>query len=275
MSDGQPHSPIRGPLEADRLEDGLYFVPDLSLELLAEADSTNAVAADRARAGAPEGLVVVADHQVAGRGRLDRTWETPPGTAVTFSLVLRPRVPPASWPWLPLLAGHNVAKALTSLGYDARVKWPNDVLLDDRKVAGILVERVETPDGPAAIVGVGINVGLGAEELPVPTATSLALAAPAGTPVPSRVDVLLQVLPTIKEAYDIWQAGGEQATGRLASSYRSRCATLRREVRIELPGGGQLTGTAVDVDTDGRLVVEADGRTERVGAGDVVHVRPA
>ncbi|HWI42803.1 MAG TPA: biotin--[acetyl-CoA-carboxylase] ligase [Nocardioides sp.] len=275
MTDGQIQSPNRGPLDADRLADGLYFVPDLSLELLPEADSTNAVAADRARAGAPEGLVVVADHQVAGRGRLDRTWETPAGTAVTFSLVLRPTVPAASWPWLPLLAGHNVAKALTSMGYDARVKWPNDVLLDDQKVAGILVERVETPEGPVAIVGVGINVGLAADELPVPTATSLALAATPDTRVPGRVEVLLQVLPMVKEAYDIWQAGGEQATERLASSYCSRCATLRRDVRVELPGGGQLTGTAVDVDADGRLVVEADGRTERVGAGDVVHVRPA
>jgi BirA family transcriptional regulator, biotin operon repressor / biotin---[acetyl-CoA-carboxylase] ligase len=275
VTDGQIRSPARGPLDADRLTEVFDLVPDLSLELLPETDSTNAVAGQRAREGAPEGLVVVADHQRAGRGRLDRTWETPPGTAVTFSLVLRPTVPPSSWPWLPLLVGHNVAKSLTALGYDARVKWPNDVLLGDLKVAGILVERVETPAGPAAIVGVGVNVAMSADELPVPTAVSLATAPHATEPVPDRAEVLRQVVATVKEAYDLWQTGGDQATERLASSYRSHCATLGREVRVDLPGGGQLSGRAVDVDEAGRLVVEAGGRTERVGAGDVVHVRPA
>nr|WP_246319984.1 biotin--[acetyl-CoA-carboxylase] ligase [Nocardioides kongjuensis] len=243
----------------------------MSFELLAEAPSTNEVAAERARAGAHEGLVVVADHQSSGRGRLDRTWETPPGTAVTFSLVLRPTVPPASWPWLPLLVGHNVAKAITALGHDANVKWPNDVLLDgERKVAGILVERVETPTGPAAIVGVGINVAMSADELPVPTATSLAVAGPGA---PDRTSVLLAVVAAVREGYDVWQAGGEQGTARLAASYRSNCATLGRDVRVELPGGGELLGRATDIDDDGRLVVATADGTERVGAGDVIHVR--
>jgi BirA family biotin operon repressor/biotin-[acetyl-CoA-carboxylase] ligase len=277
---GPSQHPARGPLDADRLAEAFALVPDLSLELLAEAPSTNQVAAERAKAGAAEGLVVVADHQVAGRGRLDRTWETPPGTAVTFSLLLRPSVAAVSWPWLPLLVGHNVAKALTALGHDARVKWPNDVLLEDpspgsgepRKVAGILVERVDTPDGPAAIVGVGINVATTAEELPVPTATSLAVATGA---TPDRTAVLLEAIAAIREGYDVWQAGGEQGTARLATSYRSHCATLGREVRVDLPGGGVLTGRAVDVDDDGRLVVETASGAERVGAGDVVHVRSA
>jgi BirA family biotin operon repressor/biotin-[acetyl-CoA-carboxylase] ligase len=265
--------PVRGPLDGDRLAAASELTPDLAFELLSEAPSTNEVAAERARAGAHEGLVVVADHQSSGRGRLDRTWQTPPGTAVTFSLLLRPTVPPASWPWLPLLVGHNVAKALVALGYDASVKWPNDVLLDaDRKVAGILVERVETPTGPAAIVGVGINVGMSAEELPVPTATSLAVA---GTDVPDRTSVLLGVVAAVREGYDMWQAGGEQGTARLAASYRAQCATLGRDVRVELPGSGELLGRATDIDDDGRLVVETAAGTERVGAGDVIHVRPA
>lgn len=273
MTLGSPQYPARGPLDGERLAAAFALTPGLSLELLAEAPSTNEVAGERARSGAPEGLVVVADHQVAGRGRLDRTWQTPPGTATTFSLVLRPTVPAASWPWLPLLVGHNVAKSLTALGYDARVKWPNDVLLDgDRKVAGILVERVDTPDGPAAVVGVGINVAMTADELPVPTATSLAVAAPGA---PDRTQVLLEVVTAIREGYDIWQAGGDLGTARLATSYRSHCATLGRDVRVDLPGGGELRGRAVDVDADGRLVVETASGTERVGAGDVVHVRPA
>ncbi|WP_082605789.1 biotin--[acetyl-CoA-carboxylase] ligase [Nocardioides sp. Root190] len=272
MTLGSPQHPDRGPLDRDRIDGAFALTPGLTLELLPAAPSTNEVAAERARAGAAEGLVVVADHQQAGRGRLDRVWSTPPGTAVTFSLVLRPSVPAASWPWLPLLVGHNVAKSLTSRGYDARVKWPNDVLLDgDLKVAGILVERVDTPDGPAAIVGVGINVATTAEELPVPTATSLAISAPGA---PDRHEVLIEAVSAIREGYDIWQAGGELGTARLATSYRSHCATLGREVRVDLPGGGELTGRAVDVDADGRLVVETANGQERVGAGDVVHVRP-
>ncbi|TQK72356.1 biotin--[acetyl-CoA-carboxylase] ligase [Nocardioides sp. SLBN-35] len=272
MTSGSTPTPTRGPLDGDRLAGASDLTPDLTFELLPETPSTNEVAAERARAGAHEGLVVVADHQSSGRGRLDRTWETPPGTAVTFSLVLRPTVPPASWPWLPLLVGHNVAKAITALGYDAKVKWPNDVLLDaDRKVAGILVERVETPTGPAAIVGVGINVAMTADELPVPTATSLAVAGPGG---PDRTSVLLAVVAAVREGYDVWQAGGEQGTTRLATSYRSHCATLGRDVRVELPGGGELLGRATDIDDDGRLVVTTAAGTERVGAGDVIHVRP-
>ncbi|WP_408896366.1 biotin--[acetyl-CoA-carboxylase] ligase [Nocardioides sp. R1-1] len=272
MTSGATPTPTRGPLDGDRLAGAFDQAPDLSFELLAEAPSTNEVAAERARAGAHEGLVVVADHQSSGRGRLDRTWQTPPGTAVTFSLVLRPTVPPTAWPWLPLLVGHNVAKAITAFGYEASVKWPNDVLLaDDRKVAGILVERVETPTGPAAIVGVGINVAMTAEELPVPTATSLAVAGPEA---PDRTSVLLGVVAAVREGYDVWQAGGDQGTARLATSYRGHCATLGRDVRVELPGGGELVGRASDIDDDGRLVVQTADGTERVGAGDVIHVRP-
>lgn len=271
MTLGSNQHPARGPLDGERLAAAFALTPGLSLELLAEAPSTNEVATERARAGAAEGLVVAADHQVAGRGRLDRTWETPAGTAATFSIVLRPTVPAATWPWLPLLVGHNVTKALVALGYDARVKWPNDVLLDDdRKVGGILVERVETPDGPAAIIGVGINVAMTADELPVDTATSLAVASPGS---PDRTQVLIEAVTAVREGYDVWQAGGELGTARLATSYRSHCATLGREVRVDLPGGGRLTGRATDIDADGRLVVETASGTERVGAGDVVHVR--
>ncbi|GAA3675957.1 biotin--[acetyl-CoA-carboxylase] ligase [Nocardioides ginsengisoli] len=270
MTSGSAQPPARGPIDGERLAEATALTPDLTFELLPEAPSTNQIAADRARSGAHEGLVVVADHQVAGRGRLDRVWTTPPGTAVTFSLLLRPTVAPAAWPWLPLLVGHNVAKALIAQGYDASVKWPNDVLLGDRKVAGILVERVETSTGPAAIVGVGLNVGLREDELPVPTATSLAIA---GSTDPDRTQVLVDVVTAVREGYDVWQAGGEQGTARLAASYRANCATIGREVRVELPGGGELLGTATDIDADGRLVVETSDGAERVGAGDVIHVR--
>lgn len=262
----------RPPLDEHLLTVELALTPDLTLELLPESPSTNQVAADRARDGAPDGLLVVADHQTAGRGRLDRTWETPAGAAITFSLVLRPTVPASSWPWLPLLTGHTVAKALASFGYETRVKWPNDVLIDGRKVAGILVERIDTEDGPAAVVGVGINVSTPADELPVPTATSLAVAHPDLTP--TREGVLLGVVAAVREGYDAWQVGGSDAASRLASSYVAACATVGQDVRVDLPGGTAMAGRAVDVDIDGRLVVETGDGVEKVGAGDVVHVVP-
>ena len=262
----------RPPLDRARLAETTASVPALTVEVLDTAPSTNAIVADRARQGAPDGLVVVAEHQTAGRGRLDRTWETPAGTALTFSMLLRPTVPSSSWPWLPLLTGYAVARALDARGYDAGVKWPNDVLIGDRKVAGILVERVETPDGPAAVIGVGLNTGMTAEELPVPTATSLSLETGPADP-PDRTDVLLDVVAAIRETYDDWQLGGEPAGQRLAASYASACVTVGRQVRVDLPDGSVLEGRAASVDATGRLVVEAsDGRHE-IGAGDVVHVR--
>jgi BirA family biotin operon repressor/biotin-[acetyl-CoA-carboxylase] ligase len=251
------------------------LAPDLVVEVLDTTTSTNAVAADRARAGAPEGLVVVAEHQTAARGRLDRTWETPPRSSVLFSMVLRPTVPPASWPWLPLLTGHTVTKALRGEGYDAGVKWPNDVLIarpdgQGKKIVGILVERIETPDGPAAVVGVGLNVSLTEDELPVPTATSLAIESGVE---PDRTALLVTLLRSLREAYDAWQVGGEEATARLRTSYAAACVTLGRDVRVELPGGTELTGRATGVDPGGRLIVTGPAGETAVGAGDVVHVR--
>jgi BirA family biotin operon repressor/biotin-[acetyl-CoA-carboxylase] ligase len=262
----------RPPLDAARLSAAdPDLLPGLSVEVLDEAGSTNALAADRARAAAAEGLVLVAEHQSAGRGRLDRSWDAPPRSALTFSLLLRPSVPSAAWPWLPLLAGYAVAKALKAHGFAAVVKWPNDVLLEGRKVAGILVERVDTPSGPAAVVGVGLNVAMTAEELPVPEATSLAVA---GGPVPDRTALLVDVLASLWEAYTVWQEGGDQAGARLAASYAAACATVGSQVRVELPSGEVLNGTASGIDPHGRLLVEHTAGRTAVSAGDVVHVRP-
>ena len=259
------------------------LLPGLTIEVVEEAPSTNALVAERARSGAPEGLVLVAEHQTAGRGRLDRTWEAPARSALTFSVLLRPTAPTQSWPWLPLLTGYALDKALKGLGFDASVKWPNDVLIGERKVAGVLVERVETPSGPAAVVGIGLNVGMTAEELPVPEATSLAVVRPGD--VPERSSLLLELLASLWESYVAWQEGGELAGMRLMESYSGACATLGRQVRVELPSGEVLTGTATGIDPSGRLLVEhgvAGGAEEgpedgvgrtAVSAGDVIHVR--
>jgi BirA family biotin operon repressor/biotin-[acetyl-CoA-carboxylase] ligase len=266
----------RPPLDAERLAAAdPDLLPGLTVEVVEEAASTNALVAERAHAGASEGLVVVAEHQTAGRGRLDRTWEAPARSALTFSVLLRPTAPLPSWPWLPLLTGYAVDKALKAAGFEASVKWPNDVLLADRKVAGVLVERIETSSGPAAVVGVGLNVGMTAEELPVPEATSLAVAGQA----PDRTELLIAVLASLWESYTAWQEGGDLGGMRLAASYAAACATLGRQVRVALPSGEELTGTATGIDPSGRLLVEraVDGRVERttVSAGDVVHVRTA
>ena len=122
--------PARPPLDAERLAAAdPDLLTGLTVEVVEEAASTNALVIERARSGAAEGLVVAAEHQTAGRGRLDRTWETPPRSGLTFSVLLRPTAPTASWPWLPLLAGYAVDKALKAAGFEASVKWPNDVLL--------------------------------------------------------------------------------------------------------------------------------------------------
>jgi BirA family biotin operon repressor/biotin-[acetyl-CoA-carboxylase] ligase len=269
--------PARPALDPDRLAElDPDVAPGLRVEVVEETGSTNAVVADRARTGESEGLVVVAEHQTSGRGRLDRTWQAPPRSALTFSVLLRPTVPGARWPWLPLLTGHAVSKALRADGYDAVVKWPNDVLLgtgaDERKVAGILLERIETDAGPAAVVGVGLNVGMTAEELPVPEATSLALAHAGDRP--DRTDLLLLVLQTLWEAYDAWQTGGDAAAEHLAASYANGCATVGRDVMVALPAGETLTGRASAIDPSGRLVVSTGrGEPVAVSAGDVVHVR--
>lgn len=256
--------PARPSLDKERLAAG---PPGLAVEVVEATPSTNAVVAERARAGAPEGLVVVTEHQTSGRGRLDRTWETPARAALTFSVLLRPQVPATEWPWLPLMTGYAVGRALREAGFEAGVKWPNDVLLGEGKVGGILVERVDTPTGPAAVVGVGINVSTTREELPVEAATSLAIESGAA---PDRTDILLWVLGALREEYDAWQGGG---TAALHAAYLRSCVTVGRDVRVDLPGGGALTGRATGIDPGGRLVVQAPGGESAVGAGDVVHVR--
>lgn len=265
----------RPPLDPVALSTALTRPASLwrQVDVVGSSPSTNADLAARARAGAPAGAVLVADHQTAGRGRLDRTWVTPAGSALTFSVLLAPdRVPTVRWPWLPLLVGIAVAEGVRRVAeVDCTLKWPNDVLVGDRKLAGILVERVERADGPVAVVGVGLNVSLSESELPVPTATSLLLEGAATT---DRTVVLREVLRSLEALFLQWQADGGDPRLGLVESYVRRCSTLGRQVRVELPSGEHLDGTATGVDTDGRLEVDTGEGRRLLGAGDVVHVRP-
>ncbi|MFI5532270.1 biotin--[acetyl-CoA-carboxylase] ligase [Kitasatospora sp. NPDC051853] len=246
-----------------------------ALDVVAETGSTNTDLAARAKEGAPEGAVLVAEEQTAGRGRLERQWSAPARSGLFLSLLLRPKdVPVDRYGWLPILVGVAAAGALNRIaGVETGLKWPNDLQAvvggEERKLGGILTELA---DG-AVVVGLGLNVSLREDELPVPTATSLALA---GAEVTDRETLLRALLRAFAELYGEWvhTAGDPHASG-LLPAYAARCTTLGRQVKVQLPGDRELLGEAVAVDGDGRLVVRTpDGSRHPVAAGDVVHVRP-
>jgi BirA family biotin operon repressor/biotin-[acetyl-CoA-carboxylase] ligase len=252
------------------------------IDVRAETASTNADCAQAAARGEPEGLVVVAEQQTAGRGRRERQWVSPPRAGLTVSVLLRPGVadpeqgrqpaPTGTLAWLPLLAGVALVEAVRRVSeVEAVLKWPNDLLAGDRKCAGILAEV----SGDAVIVGIGLNVSTRADELPetdgVP-ATSLKLAGAAAT---DRDPLLRALLRGFAGWYGGWrEAGADAELSGLLAAYRRHCATIGRPVRVLLPGGGELTGEATAVDAGGQLVIRtADGGEHRVSAGDVLHVR--
>lgn len=250
--------------------------PWARLDVVESTGSTNADLLDAAADGAPDGTVLVAEYQQAGRGRLGRTWVCPPGSGLTLSVLLRPApVARARFGWLPLLAGLallDTARALTTV--PAGLKWPNDLLLGEpgRKAAGILAE---VGAGGAVVVGIGLNLTDPDTSGGALAARSTSLAAE-GVEA-DRSEVLIALLTDLAERVRQWRsAGGDPDVGPLRSDYRAGCASLGTEVRVELPGGDVLTGVAEDVDGDGRLLLlEPSGRRRAVAAGDVVHLRPA
>ena len=227
--------------------------------MLEETGSTNLVVRERALAGEPAGLVVVAERQTAGRGRLDRQWTSPPRAGLTFSVLLRPSLPVARWGWPPLFGGLAVADAVRDrCGLDAVLKWPNDVLVGEEKVCGLLAEAVGSAAGGAVVLGIGLNVTTTREELPPDRpASSLRLL---GATTTDRDTLLRAVLRSLSRV--VGEADPD--------AYPGPCSTLGRRVRLEL-ADRSVEGTAEAVDDDGRVVV--DGTP--YGAGDVVHLRPA
>ncbi len=268
MGDGRYADLERPPLKETALRRAL-IVPDglwSDLRVVAETGSTNADLASAAREGAAEGRVLVAERQTAGRGRLGRVWESPARAGITVSVLLRPvGVDPARYAWLPLLAGVALAEAVRRVAVvDAVLKWPNDLLVDERKCAGILAE---VPAPGAVVVGIGLNTTLREHELPRPDATSLTLA---GAACADR-DLLLRATLRAMAVWYVWwrDAGGDPESSGLKEAYAFHCGTLGRDVRVHLPDGSELRGRADIVDVDGRLVV--DGRP--LAAGDVAHLR--
>jgi BirA family biotin operon repressor/biotin-[acetyl-CoA-carboxylase] ligase len=237
------------------------------MRVVDETESTNADLLG-APESTPDGTVLVAEHQTAGRGRLDRTWTSPPRSGLTFSVLVRPGTPRTTWGWLPLLAGVALCDAVAAAGVDAVLKWPNDLLLgtEQRKAAGILGQVA----GEAAVIGIGLNVSTTAGELPVPAAASLATE---GSEV-ERSALLATILFQLGYQYLRWRdaRGNAEASG-LATDYHERCATLGQNVTVTTADGAVLRGLATGIDRDGRLRVTADGREHVVAAGDVEHVR--
>jgi len=239
-----------------------------SLEVVQEIGSTNAALAAAAADDAPEGTVLVAEHQVSGRGRLDRVWTSPPRAGLTVSFLLRPDVPAARRGWLPLLTGVALAEAVGEVtGVRASLKWPNDLLaLDGRKLAGILAESSST----AVVVGVGLNVSTTTAELP-DTATSLSRVTGATV---DRAPVLLAFLRAVERRYRQWTAAlGDPVSSGLARDYLAWSSTVGTDVAVSLPDGSTLEGRATAVDWDGRLVVATPAGQVELASGDVRHVR--
>jgi BirA family transcriptional regulator, biotin operon repressor / biotin---[acetyl-CoA-carboxylase] ligase len=235
-----------------------------------EIDSTNTYLQERAREGAPEGLVAIADHQTAGRGRLQRPWESPPGANLLASVLLRPDCDADDLHLCTTAVALAAADACREVaGVDAAFKWPNDLLVGESKLAGILAE-VEFSGGtpPAVVVGIGINVAWPGP--PDAGGTCLEDVRGSGQPVDRKVllDHLLYDLAPRREMLD--NAPGRQV---LADEVRRRCSTVGQRVRVSL-AGEELIGVAHGIDRSGRLVVETDTGLRTVTAGDVVHLRP-
>jgi BirA family biotin operon repressor/biotin-[acetyl-CoA-carboxylase] ligase len=228
-----------------------------TIESFPSIDSTNRLVTERAAAGAPEGLVVTAELQTAGRGRLDRSWEAEAGAALLVSVLLRPAdLPVSRWFLLGAAAGVAARDACRQVaGFSPDLKWPNDLLVGERKLAGILAEAT----GTAAVVGMGLNVH-GA-----PPAAAWADQS-AGRRL-DRATLLAAWLRGLDGRLGDWD--------RLLADYREACSTLGREVVVE-QGSGRLRGRAEGIDHDGRLMLRlAGGASVVVAAGDVIHVRPA
>ncbi len=252
---------------------------------LDEAGSTNTECVRRLTSaeGAqwPDFSVIVTDNQVAGKGRLGRQWSAPAGTSLAISVILRPLtpagrpLPPESLGWMGLLAGLAMTRACTAVlpaGKVASLKWPNDVLIEGRKVCGVLSEMVATDQGIALVVGAGVNVSLSKEDLPVPTATSLSLE---GAQV-SHDEILAAYLREFSRITRVFvsAAGNVRSSGLLDQVIES-CDTIGRTVRVELPSGEAPVGQAIGISETGSLVVKLGECAEPlvVSAGDVTHVR--
>ncbi len=237
----------------------------MHVEWVSAVDSTNAELVRRASVAPLADLTVLATtNQTAGRGRLGRSWVAPDGTALAVSVFVE-----RGSSWLPLLTGLAMTRAVRAFVDPAAVmlKWPNDVLIAERKVSGILGEVV----GSGAVIGAGLNLAMSEAQLPVPTATSLVLSGVDPQLLAERA--LDRYLSEFVALWEQFVAAGFDAEQGLRDEVSDACGTLGRTVRVELPGGEVREGIAASIDPDGRLIVNDGGSEFAVAAGDVTHVR--
>lgn len=257
-------------LDADLLRNALLPMGYSQVDVVESIGSTNTELRERAHEVA-DYTVLCAHEQTAGRGRLGRQWVAPAGGQATVSVVIKPEVPIDKLGWLPLLTGLAIATAARRLGIQTELKWPNDVLVGGKKLCGILAEAGQMVPVPEIVVGFGINVGIRAEDLPVDTATSFAAL---GVDV-TREQVMVEVLSEFYRVTQLWRAHNGEVDG-LVERYKELSCTLGTLVRVQMPKGDYVVGTASDLSKRGELVlVQEHGGKLVVSAGDVQHLRPA
>ena len=265
---------LRAPLDVAALRDGLVGpgLPWRQLDVVAETGSTNADLIARAEGGTDiDGSVLLAEHQTSGRGRHGRQWSAPPRAQVALSVgVAGSSVPRSGWGWLPLATGVAVADALGAVsGVEIGLKWPNDVLANGGKLAGILAEVAASAS--AIVLGLGLNVTLTADEAPDPIATSLLLQ---GSSTTDRNTLARRVLRVLALRIDAWRTAGG-ADSALIVDYQRYSVTLGSQVRASMPGDREVVGIARAVDETGRLCIDTGGETVAISAGDITHLRPS
>lgn len=261
-------------LKPDRIQDGLQSARlGKTIHCFSELDSTNRRAFKLAKEGAEEGEVVIAESQTRGKGRLGRSWFSPPGLNLYLSVILKPRLPPAQAPRLTLVAAVAVAEAVQAfLQAPPAIKWPNDILVGGKKLAGILTESSSDAERlHFVIIGIGVNLNLPESALPEEiraTATSLFMLL--GKPV-DRAAFARQLIRSLDRCYgELEERGFPGIAGRWESFFELR----GRRVRVEM-GDRLVSGTARGIDGDGALIVEEEGGAlARVIAGDVIPLEP-
>ncbi|MDG4664260.1 biotin--[acetyl-CoA-carboxylase] ligase [Mycobacterium sp. 236(2023)] len=261
--------PSSQPLRVDELTTAISETEWRRVDVVDETGSTNADLIARATAGEDiAGTVLLAEFQTAGRGRHGRQWSAPPRSQISMSVAVDTTgIPPAGWGWLPLLTGLAVARTMRDdYGVDAGVKWPNDVLVGNGKLAGILAEV----SGPVIVVGLGLNVSFTADELPDPNAVSLAMLGHDA----DRTELAGKLLQELGRLVGRWRAAAGDDS-QLAAEYREVSTTIGTRVRALLPGDSQIIGVATGIDDSGRLQIDESGMTMTVSAGDITHLRPA
>ncbi len=241
--------------------------------LFDRVDSTNRVALDMASQGLPSGVVILAEAQEKGKGRLGRAWFSPRGVNLYFSLLLRPYQPVRDFPLFSLATSVALIEAIHRVtGLAVQIKWPNDIVLNDRKLAGILLEsEVRGEQTPPLVVGVGVNVNIDLAGFPPELqkiATSLQIAL--GHPV-DRTDLLIEIFNRLAEQYRLVEDGNGKTL--LIQAVRQHCQTLGRRVRVQT-ARQEFEGWAEDLQEDGALLIRmGDGNQRRILVGDVTHLR--